>query len=187
MNLNDNAGMTLVGAGVIFVGLLWFAVKFAGTHGMNLNPADRIAEVTNLDHLPTGYGVVKGEDSANSRAVWVEHDGASDDARVLVFVMEKGDPSSTRIAMFRSIHPGLDCKPTKSFPKSINGRFILVINTICRSEGDETFEQEAMFRLSSQHAVVIDESAEKSVYDRDAFRTVVITVAHASAGTEMKL
>jgi hypothetical protein len=44
-----------------------------------------------------------------------------------------------------------------------------------------------LFRLSSQHAIVIDENAEKSVYDRDAFRTVVTTVANAPPGTEMKL
>ena len=179
--------MTLVGAGIIFVGLLWFAVKFAGSHGMNLNNAGRIAAVTNLDHLPTGYEVVKDRDMSNARAIWVAHDGASDDARVLVFVMEKGDPSSNRIGKYLAIQPGLDCKPTRSFPKMINGRFILVVNTICRSEGAETFEQQATFRLSSQHAIVIDESAEKSVYDRDAFRTVVTTVAHAPAGTEVKL
>jgi hypothetical protein len=177
----------MVGAGIFFVGLLWFAVKFAGSHGMNLNNADRIVSVTNLDHLPNGYQVVKGQDMSNARAVWVSHDGASEDARVLVFVMEKGDPSSSRIGKFLSIQKGLDCNPTRSYPKMINGRFILVVNSICRSEGAETYEQQATFRLSSQHAIVIDEGSEKSEYDRDAFRTVVTTVAHAQPGVEIKL
>jgi hypothetical protein len=185
--MNDDAGMTMIGAGIFFVGLLWFAVKFAGSHGMNLNNAARIATVTNLDHLPNGYQIVKGGDMSNARAVWVAHDGASDDARVLVFVMEKGDPSSNQIGKYLSIQKGLDCRPTRSYPKMVNGRFILVVNTICRSAGAETYEQQATFRLSSQHAIVIDESAEKSEYDRDAFRTVVTTVAHAPPGMEIKL
>jgi hypothetical protein len=185
--MNDDPGMLLVGSGIIFMGLIWLAVKFAGSHGMNLNYADRIAIVTNLDHLPSGYQVVKGNDMSNARAVWVSHDGASDDARVLVFLMEKGDPSSNRIRKYLSIQNDANCQPAREYHKMINRRFILVVNTICHSEGTETYEQQATFRLSSQHAIVIDENAEKSVYDRDAFRTVVTTVANATAGTEMKL
>jgi hypothetical protein len=180
MKLTGSKGIISLGACLFFGGLLMFAWRFAGTSNAGRDDTASLMALMNLTHLPAGYHRMAGNDTANARALWIEHDGASENARVLVFLVENDDPSSSALNRFGSSHMNLPCHQELEYPKNIGGKYIKVIKTSCHSEeGAPMLEQQGIFHMYKGYSAVIDESADPAEFDHAAFNTVLSAVAHA--------
>jgi hypothetical protein len=181
MKLFTSKGFVSIGACLFFAAIMYFAAQFAESRNGGKDDATRLMKLMNFIPLPAGYHRLEGEDSTNYRALWVEHDGASENARVLVFLVEDGDASSSKLNDYASNHMGLSCKREITYPKNINKKFIKVTKALCRSEdGTSVLDQQALFHMYKGYSAVVYESSETSEFDHAAFNMVVDTVANAN-------
>jgi hypothetical protein len=183
MKLAGSKGIVSIGACVFFAALVLVATRFAGSRPSPRDDAARLMAAMNLEHLPAGYHHLAGDDTTNARAIWIEHDHAPENARVLAFLVEDGDPSSNKLSRYSSIHMGLQCRQEIAYPKNIGGKYVKVTKTLCRTDdGNTVLEQQGLLHMYKGYSAVIDESAGESEFDHEAFNLVVSAIANAKEG-----
>jgi len=176
----DNSASIAIASCVFIIIVVVLSIRFGGQRRFMTNDADRISAAANLHALPPGYQVIRDSDASNARAVWIDHAGAADDAHVLVYMIEKGDPSSDDLSKYYATHSGSPCDKAQNWHILSNQRDIRVVHTMCHPEGSDILEEQAIFRISPSYTALVDESAPKADFDANAFRVVVRTISYAT-------
>jgi hypothetical protein len=187
VKLMSSKGIVSIGACLFFAAMLIGAAQFAGSRNTSGDDPLRLMKLMNFIPLPPGYHRLEGDGTTNYRALWIEHEGASENARILVFLVEDGDASSNKLSEYASNHMGMACRREITYPKNINKKYVRVTKALCRSDdGSSVLEQQAIFHMYKGYSAVIDENSESSEFDHEGFNMVVKTVANASP-SEVKL
>lgn len=158
---------------------IFVALRFMPRRNIEVSDEARNSRLTNLAALPPEYNVAANADMSNARSVWVEHKGASDNAHVLVSIIQASDPTGMMLNRYYALHLHENCRFAKDQQLRSQNRVIRVARSICLVDGGTLIEEQAVFPLSDFYAVVIDETAERTQFDYPAFAAVLNTVAQA--------
>ncbi len=171
-----------VAAIALFVGIfLW--VRY-GQYDYDSLPINRIKRLMNLGALPPGYHIARGEDLVTPRSLWIDHQGAAETARVLVFLIKADDPSAHNLKGYYSVHDPHDCREVNRLVKS-NGRAVRVLQSSCVLYGHTMTEEEAVFAINDQYSVGLDENTTQKAFDPEAFQVVLHTIMQTPHDTKL--
>ena len=165
-----------IGCCLILGTAIYFGIHSGVSRDVSVQDVQNIKEVTNLGALPSGYSIATGETMSNARTVWINHDGAAENAHVMVSIVEASDPSAHDLSRYAAIHPGQRCRAPKDTVLQSRGRVIHVVRSVCRVDDDILVQEQAVFHMSDYYSVIVNENAGSEQFDYAGFAAVLNTV-----------